>query len=574
SGNDTIVGNAIANVLNGGAGNDTITGGGGNDTIIGGSGTDTAVYSGSRADYLITYTSSTSTYTIADQRVGSPDGTDSVTGVENFQFADGVYASSSFVTVPPVVIESVGVTSLVQVGNNYYLNPVGGGTGPVLKISGAAVTVGQYAGWTLIGAEQTSTGYDVAFNNASTGQFSVWATDSSGNYVSNLVGQVSGMDSALKSLETVFQQDLNGDGVVGAQSATPPPPPPPSGTVIESSGVTSLVQVGNNYYLNPVAGGTGPVLKISGAAITVGQYPDWTVIAAEQTSSGYDVAFKNASTGQFSVWATDGNGNYVSNLVGQVAGTDSTLKSLETVFQQDLNGDGVIGAQSASPPPPTGTVIESFGVTSLVVVGNNYYLNPVAGGTGPVVKISGAAVTVGQYAGWTLIGAEQTNSGYNVAFKNASTGQFSVWATDSNGNYVSNLVGQVAGTDTTLKSLEAVFHQDLNGDGAIGASAPLASSMPHDDGPDSFPVWLGEGAKGLFSGNDKSFVFAQSLGSDSVANGVASLPSGYDGLSPTQELGMKTGGDSLSHLVTADAPVEPAPVVDPLLHPTKDFFLA
>ena len=48
SGNDTIIGNEIANVLNGGAGNETITGGGGNDTIIGGSGTDTAVYSGNQ----------------------------------------------------------------------------------------------------------------------------------------------------------------------------------------------------------------------------------------------------------------------------------------------------------------------------------------------------------------------------------------------------------------------------------------------------------------------------------------------------------------------------------------------
>jgi hypothetical protein len=33
--------------------------------------------------------------------------------------------------------------------------------------------------------------------------------------------------------------------------------------------------------------------------------------------------------------------------VGQVAGTDATLKSLETTFQQDLNGDGSIGAASS-----------------------------------------------------------------------------------------------------------------------------------------------------------------------------------------------------------------------------------
>jgi hypothetical protein len=95
SGNDTLVGNAIANNLNGGAGNDTLTGGGGNDTIIGGSGTDTAVFSGNKANYLISYNAATQTFTLADQRGGTPDGTDSVTGVENFQFADGMFAGSS-----------------------------------------------------------------------------------------------------------------------------------------------------------------------------------------------------------------------------------------------------------------------------------------------------------------------------------------------------------------------------------------------------------------------------------------------------------------------------------------------
>ncbi|MCK1667753.1 FG-GAP-like repeat-containing protein [Bradyrhizobium sp. 153] len=95
SGNDSIVGNAIANTLNGGSGNDTITGSGGNDTILGGAGTDTAVYSGHEFDYAISYDSATQTFTLTDQRSGSPEGRDTVQGVENFQFADGFVASSA-----------------------------------------------------------------------------------------------------------------------------------------------------------------------------------------------------------------------------------------------------------------------------------------------------------------------------------------------------------------------------------------------------------------------------------------------------------------------------------------------
>ncbi|MCK1359002.1 CARDB domain-containing protein [Bradyrhizobium sp. 199] len=121
SGNDTIIGNAIANTLNGGGGNDTFTGGAGNDTIIGGAGTDTAVYSGSRASYLITYDANSATWIVTDQRSSSPDGIDTVTGIENFKFADGIIDST--VVVQPVLpdltasFDSVSSTTIVPGGS-------------------------------------------------------------------------------------------------------------------------------------------------------------------------------------------------------------------------------------------------------------------------------------------------------------------------------------------------------------------------------------------------------------------------------------------------------------------------
>ena len=73
-------------------------------------------------------------------------------------------------------------------------------------------------------------------------------------------------------------------------------------------------------------------------------------------------------------------------------------------------------------------------------------------------------------ARWAPIGAEQTASGYEVAWKNAGADQYSVWNTDSNGNFLSNLIAPVSGTSTALESLETSFHQDLNGDGVIGVA--------------------------------------------------------------------------------------------------------
>jgi hypothetical protein len=109
---------------------------------------------------------------------------------------------------------------LTQVGNNFFLNNTSGGTGPELSYGGAAVTTGEFAGWTAIGAVQVAGGgYDIAWKNASAGLYTVWSTDSNGNYTSNVIGAVSGSSTALETLENTFQQDLNGDGVVGIYAA-------------------------------------------------------------------------------------------------------------------------------------------------------------------------------------------------------------------------------------------------------------------------------------------------------------------------------------------------------------------
>ena len=125
--------------------------------------------------------------------------------------------TSFTVTPPPMVIQTDGSTSLVQAGNVYELNPVAGGTGPTLKYLGADVTVGQEVGWTPIGAMQTASGYDVAWKNPASGLFTIWMTDSNGNYISNTVN-VPGNNIALENFETIFNQDLNGDSIIG-----PPP---------------------------------------------------------------------------------------------------------------------------------------------------------------------------------------------------------------------------------------------------------------------------------------------------------------------------------------------------------------
>ncbi|MEY9110626.1 hypothetical protein ABH999_006822 [Bradyrhizobium yuanmingense] len=261
------------------------------------------------------------------------------------------------------VVEAAGATTLVESGGKYYLNG-STGSGPTLKDNGVEFVSGSDGTWTPIGAEKTATGYAVAWKETSTGQYTAWNTDSNGNYVSHVSsltgstsgGSVSGTDSGLKSLETTFHQDLNGDGQTGTSTAsTPTPSTPTTGKVIESAGVTSLVENGGKYYLNGSTG-TGPTLKDNGVDFVNGSDGTWTPIAAEKTATGYQVAWKEMSTGQYTAWNTDSNGNYVSHVSsltgstsgGSVSGTDSGLKTLESSFHQDLNSDGQIGTSSVA----------------------------------------------------------------------------------------------------------------------------------------------------------------------------------------------------------------------------------
>jgi VCBS repeat-containing protein len=104
SGNDTIVGNAANNKL---------TGGPGNDILDGVSGTNTAVYSGNSSDYSVLHNANGS-WTVADLRTGSPDGTDTLSNIQYLQFSDTTIALG---------VSNPSNNSAPDAVDNYYATP-------------------------------------------------------------------------------------------------------------------------------------------------------------------------------------------------------------------------------------------------------------------------------------------------------------------------------------------------------------------------------------------------------------------------------------------------------------------
>jgi Peptidase M10 serralysin C terminal/RTX calcium-binding nonapeptide repeat (4 copies) len=208
AGDDVIVGNAYDNTLNGGGGADTITGGMGNDTIIGGAGTDTAVYSGAFSSYTVSYNAATQTFTISN----AADGTDTVTGVENFVF-NGVTKTAASMIPANIAVSVAATTASANEGNS-------GTTAFTFTVTlASAATSAQSATYTVAG-NGTNAATAADFSSALTGT------------VSFAVGEISKTITVLVAGDTVFEQNETFGVILSA---------PTSGLVLGTAAATATI---------------------------------------------------------------------------------------------------------------------------------------------------------------------------------------------------------------------------------------------------------------------------------------------------------------------------------------------
>jgi Ca2+-binding RTX toxin-like protein len=99
---DVLYGYGGNDSIQGLAGNDTLFGGAGNDWLVGGDGIDSAGFIGKRSEYIVSQ-STDGTIIVSDNESGR-DGTDTVTGVENFKFSDGTVDLATLLNKAPTSI--------------------------------------------------------------------------------------------------------------------------------------------------------------------------------------------------------------------------------------------------------------------------------------------------------------------------------------------------------------------------------------------------------------------------------------------------------------------------------------
>ncbi len=209
SGNDTLTGNSVGNTLNGGTGNDTLDGGAGNDTLIGGAGIDTlvggtgidsAIFNGNRASYATVRTFSGFT-------VSGPEGSDTLTSIERFQFSDKGLAFD-------LGLNAAGGNTVRIIGAAFdtnYINPTFVGIGLTLFDGGMSMlAVSQLAlGTSLFQSLAGSTSNTAFVNTVYKNVVGVLPSATERGYYAGLLQGSGGSMTQAQLLEIAANADLN-----------------------------------------------------------------------------------------------------------------------------------------------------------------------------------------------------------------------------------------------------------------------------------------------------------------------------------------------------------------------------
>jgi hypothetical protein len=256
--------------------------------------------------------------------------------------------------------------------------------------------VGEFAGWSPIGAAPTAGGYQVAWQSGN--QFGIWNTDSNGNYLSGS-SVLSGQGSALESYETGFYQDLNGDGYLGSPAsvidvsgnAVIALNPLKQAVTIEAGATLELA--GPDTASVTFAGSTGTLVIDHSATFSgniAGQLAIGDVIDLADISAGATISYSgNSSPGTLTV--SDGTHTAHLALLGNYSPANFTASS------DSHGGTSVVDPPISSPAAGAAAASTSTAdtpVTQMPVVAENRYA--IFGPAAAAIEVQPAGFASGQ----------------------------------------------------------------------------------------------------------------------------------------------------------------------------------
>ncbi|AVQ71321.1 hemolysin [Microcystis sp. MC19] len=410
AGNDEIYGDDGNDVLNGGAGYDDLRGGNGNDTLQGtnsGIGESDALRGGTENDLFIL---GDTTRVFYDDGFSTTQGTSDYAIIYDFNPTDDTIqlrgSSSDYLltvsssitnlyinkpgTEPDELIAYITDQTALSLTASYF-SYVSSPTLPsiTLAVSPSSVTEDGTTNliYTFTRTGSTTSALTANYTVGGTATFSTDYTQTGAASFTSTTGTVNFLagsstatvtvdptaDTTVESDETVILTLASGTGyTVGTTTAvtgTITNVPATSVTPIEAFGNTKLVQDATNKLYAQIGNNNPIAIKNGATHIATNTYPGWQILAAETVNGINQVLLRNTSQNLLYIWNLDSNWNWQSSTGGW--GLNSTQAfSQETNFQQDFNGDGIIGQPSTTLPTITLAVSPSSvtedGTTNLV----------------------------------------------------------------------------------------------------------------------------------------------------------------------------------------------------------------
>ncbi|WP_254066404.1 ELWxxDGT repeat protein, partial [Microcystis aeruginosa] len=200
-------------------------------------------------------------------------------------------------------------------------------------------------------------------------------------------------------------------------------------TPIEAFGNTKLVQDATNKLYAQIGNNNPTAIKIGATQITTNIYPGWQTLAAETVNGVNQVLWKYNDGNYLHLWTLDSNWNWQSS-TGWWGLNSTEAFTQETNFQQDFNGDGIIGQPY--------TPMETFGNTKLVQDATNNLYAQIGNNNPTAIKIGATQITTNIYSGWQTLAAETVNGVNQVLWKYNDGNYLHLWTLDSNWNWQSS----------------------------------------------------------------------------------------------------------------------------------------
>ncbi len=396
-------------------------------------------------------------------------------------------------------IEQGGDINLLQNAINKLLIKANGGnesTPTFIKLNGVVVGAEQFPGWEVIAAETIGGANQLLWSNIETQQLGLWTLDENWNYDSAQAFAIKSEEAA--ALLDQFKVD--------------------SVTFIEQEGEVDLLKDFVEQLL--INDGEQKIVTLNKAAVGVGQFLDWEILAAETIEGQNQLLWKNTEIQQLGVWTLDLNWEYQSARAVDMNSTEAA--TLMEEFGVGINDTSETSGDMVS--------VEEVGDVSLIKKADGQMWVGEAEPT--AIKFNDSPIYEGQFTGWKLIAADNVDGQNQLLWQNKDIQQLGLWSLDDDWNYESAKSIDMNSEEASV--LAAQFNVSLLESGAVYFS----SHTIYGDDRDNFIV----GNKG----NDRLIGYG---GNDTLIGGA-----GDDTLTGIFGNNMLTGGSGSDTFVLSLRP--------------------